>query len=160
MLERSKTVYIDNTDMNLYKICDNIFIGSGAAAKNINKLKEQNITCIINAASLTESCCFEDKINYLSLPLYDSHSQNIMKEFEVTNKFIDTAIMNGGSIFVHCHSGISRAPTICAAYLIMRKKIGSEEALNLIKQIKSDINPNKNFKNQLKLYGEQINSSY
>lgn len=68
-------------------------------------------------------------------------------------QFIDTAIENG-NILVHCLAGVSRSPTIVAAYLMFKKRLRYKEALAIIKQTRPFVNPNPGFIEQLKLFKE------
>jgi dual specificity MAP kinase phosphatase len=49
--------------------------------------------------------------------------------------FIDGALRAGGKVYVHCLSGVGRAPTLAAAYLI-GQGLCSREALALIRSIR------------------------
>lgn len=68
-------------------------------------------------------------------------------------EFIDEAIEKG-NILVHCLAGVSRSPTIVAAYLMYKKKLRYKEALAIIKQTRPFVNPNPGFIEQLKLFKE------
>ena len=110
----------------------------------------------MNAAPQTEYCHFKDSIKYHSVSVLDSSKENINQHFKKINEFIKNAIERGGSVLVHCHEGISRAPTLCAGYLIEHEKLKNDTALQVIQQIKSNINPNEGFKHQLKLFSDSI----
>lgn len=154
LLRTQRILPITKSDTNIYNICNGLYISSGQAAWNLQKLQSNGITHIVNAAPQVEYCHFQDTINYHTVPILDSSNENIDKYFKTINKFIKEAISNGGSVLVHCHEGISRAPTICAGYLIEHNDYKNDTALELIKQIKTNINPNEGFKHQLKLFSE------
>lgn len=66
----------------------------------------------------------------------------------VTDK-INEYINKGLKIVIHCHMGISRAPTMIIAYLIRFKKIGFEKAFDFLKSKSDVIDPNAGFLMQL-----------
>jgi len=155
MLLRTQSILpIIKIDINIYNICNGLYVSSGKAACNLENLQSNGITHIVNAAPQVEYCHFQDSINYHTVPILDSSNENIDKYFKTINKFIKQAISNGGSVLVHCHEGISRAPTICAGYLIEHNSLKNDTALQLIKRTKPNINPNEGFKRQLKLFSD------
>lgn len=153
MLKRSKSIFHQPViDYTLYEVYDKLYLSSGSASRDLENLKSHNITHVINVAGTTEFCCFRDKLEYLAINLLDSDSEDIECVFPITNSFIKSAHESGGSVLVHCHEGISRAPTICAAFIMVNIHIDSEKALEIIGSVKSNVNPNQNFRNQLDLY--------
>ena len=63
---------------------------------------------------------------------------------------IDAVAKNGEHILVHCSAGISRSPAIIAAYLIRRKGMRLNDALELLKEKRGAVNPNGGFLRDLK----------
>lgn len=149
MLQRTKSFpkLIQSNDQ-IYKVLNNLYIGSGRSAWNIDNIKQNNISHIVNAAPQTE-CSFLENVIYYKLNILDSSQENILIHLHDVNKFISTAINSGGSVLIHCHAGISRAPTICAAYLIQYHNFPHDLALKHIKKYNCQINPNKGFQKQL-----------
>ena len=157
MLLRTQSIIPNiKRDTKIYNICNGLYISSGQAAYNLQNLQSNRITHIVNAAPQIEYCHFQNSINYYTVPVLDSSTENVNKHFKKINKFIKDAITAGGSVLVHCHEGISRAPTICAGYLIEHNHLSNDTALELIKKLKSNINPNEGFKHQLKLFSDSI----
>jgi protein-tyrosine phosphatase len=57
---------------------------------------------------------------------------------------------------IHCAAGLSRSPTFAIAFLMKENKWHFEKAFEFMKSKKTTINPNFGFKNQLKLYEEEL----
>lgn len=153
MLERTKSFEIKTKqDNRLYKVQNGLYIGTVYAARNYEKLKEHNITHIVNATPQIELCHFKDKIKYFELNIVDSKDEKLLNHFEKVNNFIHNAIKNNGNVLIHCYEGISRAPTLCASYLIQYYEYDHLNALKYLKDCKSNINPNNGFRNQLYIY--------
>jgi protein-tyrosine phosphatase len=60
--------------------------------------------------------------------------------------FIKGAVENADSkVLVHCNAGVSRSASLVIAYFIREKKLGFQEALNLVKSKRPQIFPNTGF---------------
>ena len=70
---------------------------------------------------------------------------------------------NTGRILVHCSAGMSRSPTIVAAFLMKRRQMTLMQALKQIVDVRPQVCPNPGFIQQLKdleieLYGLSASS--
>lgn len=96
-------------------------------------------------------------IRMKQIAIHDSTETNIARHFPETNAFIQQAL-NGdqdlgqasGKVLVHCELGISRSPTVVAAYLMSKFGMTSDQALAFIASKRPAINPNPAFLQQLK----------
>lgn len=136
------------------EVYPNIFIGNFSSACQPDKLQNLGVTHIVTVLSGVGEM-YPDKFKYLTIDICDRNYSDIKQYFENSNCFIDNAINNGGKVFVHCKSGISRSATIVLAYLIKVKKMPLNLALNSIKSKRKIINPNDGFIAQLKLYEKE-----
>ncbi|CAJ1395204.1 unnamed protein product [Effrenium voratum] len=57
----------------------------------------------------------------------------------------------GCGVLVHCASGISRSVSVCMAWLMLRKKLSSEEALREVRKSRPQALPNHGFLQSLRL---------
>ena len=101
-------------------ILDNfMYLGSDNVAKDLNKLKENKVTHVINCAADYSADYHIDKgIKYLSLHLKDHVRENIECSFYEVIEFINQAKQEGGRVFIHCVQGISRSSTMVLCYMI------------------------------------------
>ena len=77
--------------------------------------------------------------------------------------------MAGGKTIVHCIAGVSRSVSLCAAYLmsevksekalILKSKMGANEAVQYIWKRRNCANPNPSFRSQLKTFETQLKKS-
>ncbi|XP_056332379.1 dual specificity phosphatase 29-like [Danio aesculapii] len=89
-------------------------------------------------------------IKYCGLPTtYDQF--RIIKYFWPAGKFIRKALRNPDNVlFIHCKHGVSHAPTLFVAYLMMYYKIPLEEAMGYVTRARR-IRPFSSFLLQLSL---------
>ncbi|XP_047494727.1 dual specificity protein phosphatase 3-like [Penaeus chinensis] len=133
-----------------------LYIGDLGAAKNKDYLKQVGITHVVNTAQGnkfatvdTDEAYYTDVgIKYLGMKLLDVPTANIAQYFEAGADFIDEALSSGGRVLVHCFMGISRSATIACAFLMLKRRLGAQEALETLRKNRS-IYPNDGFLNQL-----------
>jgi len=132
------------------KILDNLYIGDYKSSISKTYLQNKNITHILCVGKEMENF-FQNNFIFMKLDVLDSEDEDILSEFEKVFNFIEEGRSEGG-ILVHCYGAISRSPTILIAYLIKKLLIPYEDAFNMVKAIKSDINPNEGFLRRLKAF--------
>ena len=144
------------TRQQMQCVVPGLFVGSYHPARNAALLQQHNVTHILCCVQGTPS--FPDTVKYLFLNADDVPQYNMAQHFEKSIAFIENAINKGGAVLVHCGAGISRAPTICAAYLIHRLRISHHQALRMVKAARSAASPNVGFTAQLKEFAESVRS--
>jgi dual specificity MAP kinase phosphatase len=78
-------------------------------------------------------------IEILHLPTRDYHAPTLSQLREGAD-FIGRHVDAGGKVYVHCHHGEGRGPTMVAAYLVHRG-MTPEDALLAIRQVRTFIRP-------------------
>lgn len=130
-------------------IIDNIYLGNGNNAANINTINKYDIKFIINVTQELDNY-FEPDIKYFKCELLDEKENNISNFFpkiiEIFNKNKEN------NILIHCFMGSSRSAVMVLLYLIKFKNMTLEDSLKFLKKKRDIININKEFINQLKLY--------
>jgi protein tyrosine phosphatase (PTP) superfamily phosphohydrolase (DUF442 family) len=76
---------------------------------------------------------------YLWLPTQDDHAP-AMEHLRSGVAFISQIIQQGGKVYVHCASGVGRAPTLAAAYLVSTG-LTPEQAIGTIRRVRPFIKP-------------------
>lgn len=135
-------------------IIDNIYLSGYFIASDIDYLKKNKFTHLINCAYTSKS--FDSKnfneIEYLNLNLNDDPSFNIIDYFQKFVDYIENIISHkrdNYKILVHCFEGISRGPTMVLAYLIWKFNLSREEAYKIVKDQRRCIDINLGFIFQL-----------
>jgi protein-tyrosine phosphatase len=100
------------------RISDQLYIGAQVRKRGLPRLESEGI-----AASLNLREEFDDEVhglslaNHLYIPIADNTALSLENLAEGV-KFIRDIIERGEKVYVHCGSGVGRAPTMTAAYLI------------------------------------------
>ena len=82
---------------------------------------------------------------FIIIFINDNHTENTIKYFKITNRFIEDAVNSGEKLLIHSENGTSRCWVFLMAYLIGRKYITFNIVFDLVKS-KFD---NDNFLTQL-----------
>lgn len=136
-------------DERLYKIQDGLFIGSQDAARNLEGLRLNSITHILNVATGIANA-YEEEFVYKTIRLLDIDTEDISVHVNDIVSFIEGAVNSGGNVLVHCNAGISRSTSACIVFLIARHKMTYNLALQKIKAARACVRPNPGFERQLR----------
>lgn len=148
--------YLDNT-FEATQIIDNLWLGSLKSSCNKESLLERNIETIVSAI-LGASAMYPFDFKYERAKLRDVDDEDIIKEIEKLLPIIRKELVNNRGVLCHCHAGRSRSATIVAAYLIKYNSMSVEEALDYIKERRSQVSPNSGYIEQLKAYEIKVNA--
>lgn len=148
---------------DVHQIVDNIFLGSKSAAMNINWLKMNKITHVLDIGSSFPIQYYENVYNTLKIQrtymfISDQTDVSIKSVFSLCHNIIDSCINSDGNILIHCEMGISRSATIVISYLMYKKQMTMDEAIAFIKSKRSIIKPNCGFLYQLSRYETELNN--
>ncbi len=143
--------------IKLIELTNFIYAGPIECAFKTRELLSLEIAYILNV-SCTEYNKRTKYFNYFDIYIYDNHTENAIKFFKITNRFIDDAISKGKKILVHSVEGKSRCWTFIAAYLIGKCNMKFTAAIDMIKAKFPFCEPNDNFLTQLKHYDLEVNT--
>jgi hypothetical protein len=105
------------------EIMEGLFLGSYKYAFDSKFLNENNIEFVLNCAEEYYRYTNEDlldNINYLTLNAYDFNNYPIIQYHGIQAlEFIETALMLGSNVYIHCQMGINRSASLLA-YVIHR----------------------------------------
>lgn len=89
-------------------------------------------------------------VKQFHVPVYDYPNAPLWYHLAESCRFIHTALTTGsGVVYVHCFAGISRSSTIVAAYLILRDALTPNAAIERIRALRPQVDPNPGFRAQL-----------
>lgn len=131
------------------EITPNLYLGGQYYYKGVSKLQRIGITAIVNMR-LSPSHQFKgmEKITMLHLPTPDLTAPTI-EHLEKGIQFIQKEINKCGKVYIHCHAGEGRGPTMVIAYLMSTGML-YEDAYSLVKKVRTFIRLTPPQINQLK----------
>ena len=102
---------------------------------------------------------FPQKIIYQTQEWRDLPEFPIFQGFERAIHFIKDSISSGGRVLVHCNAGISRAASVCIAYLIKTKGMTVNDSFTYLRSKRPAVCPNPGFLVQLETFYEKLYKS-
>ena len=146
--------YISDT-FEANQIIENLWLGAIQSSCNREELKKRNIETIVSAI-LGASAAFPFDFDYERAKLRDVENEDIKQDIRRLLPKIHNDLINKRGVMVHCIMGVSRSATIVAAYLIKYNGMSAHQALDYIKNKRSQINPNEGYIKQLQEYEQEI----
>jgi protein-tyrosine phosphatase len=122
------------------QITPHIHVGGQYRQRGWPALRSRGITAVINLR--TEFDDAEAGIappNYLYLPAIDDHAPSL-EQLRQGSGFIENEISAGGAVYIHCGSGIGRAPTMAAGYFL-NTGLTPDQAWAKIREVRPFIRP-------------------
>lgn len=132
-------------------IPNKLWLGDISTAMNYQWLKEKGITHIVSVLSFkAKDVMFYPKdFFYITVKVHDNTSENLVKYWPYTTKFMHDALASGGRVYVHCKFGRSRSVATLAAFLIAEYCLTPSQALAQIRSNRQQSAPNSAFVAQL-----------
>lgn len=121
-------------------IIDNIYLGSAYNAASTKTLRSFDIKFIINATKEISNY-YPDEFTYVRYKLHDNNKNSIIEYLNDAYEKILEYQKLPGNIFIHCFMGASRSASIVIYYLMKRKNMEFNTALEFIRNKRSIINP-------------------
>lgn len=120
------------------RISKYIYLGNSYDARTKSILEESNITAILNVAG----DLFQSDMGkvYSHMGLTDGPGNDKIDMLAAIDK-LGELLDAGHTVLVHCHMGVSRSPTIVAAYIARNDKISLDTALDYIKRCRPIVDP-------------------
>ncbi|KAK4186749.1 protein-tyrosine phosphatase-like protein [Podospora australis] len=130
-------------------IPDFLFLASVSATSSENSQLLLN-TGITDVLSVGKSPLFrQDGITYHRLSLQDNQWASILAVADEACKIIESVKSLKGKVLVHCFAGISRSPSIIAAYLMKSEGMTLRQSLEALIRARDQVKPNTGFLRQL-----------
>ncbi len=139
------------------EIVPNLFLGGRLAAQNWEWLAQSNIRSIVNVtADVSNYFEGEEGFVYHRVAVEDTHTADLGAHFEATTELIRAQLEEGRAVLCHCREGLSRSPSIVAAFLMQTMNLTVEEALRMVEEKNDMIRINKGFEAALNRLNKQL----
>ena len=127
---------------NIIKVNNQLYFGGQPTQNDLKTLKKTNISIIVNLAAGKLPNTFEDHFKYENYMIEDTFDQDFEANLANIILNINNHIKSGKVVYVHCRKGISRAPCIIIAYLMVYQNHGYQQSMNCIRELKPTIDLN------------------
>jgi len=122
------------------QITPNLHVGGQYRRRGWPRMASRGITSVVNLRiEFDDAAAGIAPPQYLYLPTTDDHAPTL-EHLSTGAQFIAGAVVSGGGAYVHCGSGIGRAATMAAAYLISTG-LTPEQAWACIRAVRPFIRP-------------------
>lgn len=160
-------------DQHMSRVSRDLYVGALAALAYPAELRARRVTHIVSVLAPGGAPDMTPLgFQQLQLPVEDADGADILQHFARAAAFIDAAVAAGGRALVHCVAGVSRSPTIAAAYLLAKQCEREQEcsgnggspaqrvaarcvvdaAIAEVRRARAVANPNCSFRAQLVIY--------
>ncbi len=141
--------------LSLSQITPHIHVGGQYRRRGLGRLKARGVTAVVNMRIE-----FDDAEVGIALPSYlhlrvEDDDTPTIEQLRTGVAFIQNEEQGDGSVFIHCGSGIGRAPTMAAAYLISTG-LSAEQAWTLIRETRPFIRPTPVQVEQIERFAAQL----
>lgn len=140
------------------RISNAIYLGGQYGRRGIGSFRQRGITGIISMRRYVPKEVARDlNISILHLPTSDMTAPSL-ENLDRGVRFIQEQVSAGGKVYVHCHKGEGRGPSMVAAYLISLG-MSVEEAVAYIGYYRPFIRPNRQQMRRLYEFAEHLAAS-
>ena len=122
------------------RVTPHVYVGGQHKQRGLDAMRKHGITALLNmreeADDAERGVLLDD---YLWLPTTDDAPPSL-EDLERGVDFIETHAATGNGVYIHCASGVGRAPTMAAAYLV-RQGATPQEAWEKIRAGRPFVRP-------------------
>ena len=129
------------------QIWERLFLGGLTDAKLLAKWNPNNIDTVI---SLCETCVTSERpgVNYVHIPIEDEEPVPVRHFDRIMDAIAEN--IRWGTVLVHCGVGISRAPSLTAAWMHVVGYKNIDAAIEEIRKVRPFIAPSKTLLSSVK----------
>lgn len=145
-------VQFDADGLTVNQIIPGIYLGPALSRDGQRVLIDNGIRNVINVTMESDLNFWSGEtgeITYKQIPVIDENHISIIQYFDEAYEFVKSCADKNEKVYIHCHGGKSRSPTI-TIYAIMRLlNVPLREAHDLVLRGRSCISPGIGFFQQL-----------
>src|ERR1035437_2779480 len=129
------------------QVWERLYVGSLADAEELADDNPDGITTVISLSEVAVQTRREE-VNYVHLPIEDDVPVPVRQFYGVMDAIRKN--IRWGTLLLHCGMGVSRAPSLAAAYMAAVGYKGIDAALKEIRKVRPFIHPSSTLVNSLK----------
>jgi predicted protein tyrosine phosphatase len=156
--DHAARVFTGANTRHLSQVTPHLHLGGQHRRHGMSRLEARGITAVVNMR--IEHDDEETGVateRYLHLPTVDDHAPTL-EDLHTGVAFIEEEVARDGAVYVHCGSGIGRAATMAAAYLVSTG-LTPDEAWARIREVRPFIRPTEVQVEQLDRFAAQAHQA-
>ena len=127
--------------MNWTRLLPDLYLGScPASAQDVLDISELGVGVVVNLQLLDDieahSLTWADltaeydalDVTFVHVPMDDNEPESVRTNLTRAVESIHAHLEDGWAVYLHCTSGVNRAPTVAIGYLAMHAEMNLEEA--------------------------------
>lgn len=126
-------------------------------SRDKRQLESLQITHILTVLEHKEVKDKNSNENHMFVEADDKSTEDLSKNFQKCNDFINSGRQSGGNVLIHCRCGKSRSVTIATAYIMSTTGLKWEDALDVVMKCRPCARPNDGFRKQLECWEKNRN---
>lgn len=121
------------------QIIRNLWIGSQGDSQDGSFFARHNIRLVVNATGTIPFLDLPD-VQTLRVPVDDdiTHNELMLRHLPVVVLAMDDVLKHGHGVLVHCHAGMQRSAAVVAGYLMWKKGMTADQALEFVNRRKHE----------------------
>ena len=154
---------LPSTDAAFYpakQIVRNLWIGSEGDSSSDAFFKKRNIRLVVNAtANIPFATAAWPEVQTVRVPVDDDPNENetMLRHLPVVVLVIDDVLDHGHGVLVHCRAGMQRSAAVVAGYLMWKRGMTADQALEFINKRKHETFwPRATFESALRAWEEAL----
>ena len=126
-----------------------LYLGGVDAFKDESFFTRHGISAILSVGDEAPPVDWTHIERRLQVKKRDSPDASLEVHFAEAVAFVHDARCSGRGVYIHCHAGISRSSTCCAAYLMAHLSMPLLDAMGHLLRCRDTVCPNPGFREQL-----------
>ena len=126
-----------------------LWLGGADALKDDTFFTSSGISAVVSVGDEAPPEHWEHIKCRLHINKRDTPDESLAEHFHEVVAFVQSARCTGRAVYIHCHAGISRSSTCCAAYLMAHLSMPLLDAMAHLLRCRDTVCPNPGFREQL-----------
>ncbi|KAI0825190.1 hypothetical protein BC628DRAFT_1410586 [Trametes gibbosa] len=136
--------------MSMDEVVPNLWVGDLPSALNTEQLRAHQIRSVLTA--MRGRVSINETFVRHQISIDDTDNSDILQYLVPAITFIQAELDKGHGVLVHCQAGMSRSVSIAAAYLMVSQGLDPDAAIEVIRKVRPDVQPNDGFMRQLEIF--------
>eukprot|EP00927_Polykrikos_kofoidii_P055783 TRINITY_DN49995_c0_g1_i1.p1 TRINITY_DN49995_c0_g1~~TRINITY_DN49995_c0_g1_i1.p1 ORF type:complete len:313 (-),score=52.00 TRINITY_DN49995_c0_g1_i1:8-946(-) len=131
------------------RVLEGLWVGGADSLDDERLFDQKSGAGVTHVVSACPTPCRQEGVKVLQIPVRDDDAANITQYFDPVIRFVHSARIASGIVYVHCSAGRSRSATLVVAYVMAVTRVDLDTALKFVITRRDTACPNPGFYQQL-----------